>query len=333
MAISFSSLSGGGSGGAQVFPIGAGMTLAEQVFAPGFYAFEATSDSAVQIAGTISFYDSNNNLLAQGSLQDSDTTNLPSSAYVGILLSSEAAQLKCDFNDTNGTLTMSYSALEGVKRIIAIKTSQTGFVLPFDATAFIFGGGGSGAGSFSPNDSGGGGGGSGYLTIQAVSAGTYDVVVGAGGPGPGIGDGIAGGQSSFGVYTAAGGFGGVGGGANGGPGGNGGSGGGAGQAAAEGGAVTLGGFNGTNGGSTATQAGGTGSGVTVGFLPKTPTQPEAITGYVGPFYAGGNGGTSSNANGLNAAANSASGGGGGHRGSSNRSGGAGGSGVIYLVEA
>lgn len=322
-----------------IYLISGGVTLVEKTFEIGLYAFKTQSNSSTEASGTIEFRDASENVLNTLTLVDTDTGGT-SSYYAGAIYLPQEATFMYYSGPSNvtGWLEMSYSASVGAKRIQSIITTTADYVLAYDATAYVFGGGG-GAGGSGFAAAGGGGGGAGYLETGAVSAGTYNAVVGAGGQrsaeGTIIHDGLQGGTSSFGAVSAAGGFGGKGG-TNTAVGGDGGSGGGGGKPQ---GTSTntfgLGGVNGTNGGSTADAAGGIGSGVafTGGFFLPTPAGQTGRS-QAGLFYAGGNGGDGlENFTGQSASANSASGGGGASRASNGQAGGTGGSGVIYLVEA
>lgn len=343
---------GGATGGmtTDIFPISGGISLVQKTFPLGLYAFKAQSSTVTEASGTVEFRDADENVLASVTLVDSNTGGT-SSPYFGALdLPQEAAFMFFSGANFSGFLEMSYSTSEGLKKIAAITTTAS-YVLPYSATAYVFGGGGAGGGA-ALDRSGGGGGGSGYLATGSVTPGTYSVVIGAGGLRSAEtrdADGLAGGTSSFGDISASGGDGGLrsattAGGANGGDGGCGGGGGRPDTSFST--SFGVGGEDGADGadhpGATVDRGlGGTGSGVAFSggfFLPTSEASPTAR--FSGIFYAGGNGGSgSSNLQANNALANTAAGGGGGSR-TSGTSGadpvgraGTGGSGVIYLVEA
>jgi len=331
---------GGGVVGAttDIFLISGGIALIERVLPVGLYAFRAQSNSATEASGTIQFRNAGGDVISSITLVDSNTGGT-SSAFIGsAFLTEEAASVYYSGPNISGWLEMSYSISQGAKRILAVTTTSAEFLLPFSATAYVFGAGGGGGSGGNVSGGGGGGGGSGFLATGSVAAGTYNAVIGAGGgqsdPGNISSNGLQGGTSSFGTIDAIGGDGGLHG-NNGATGGNGGSGGGAGRKPGETVGFGFGGIDGAAGGDNGTATGGTGSGVAQALFYLPQSQAGASTTNAGIFYAGGNGGNAAtNTTGQTAAANSASGGGGGSRASGNPSAGStGGSVVIYLVEA
>jgi len=321
---------GGGGGAPVLLPLSGGVTVYPREFAPGLYAFKTQSNTSTELSGTITFFDSDNDVISAVILVDSNTGGTSSGHVGSINLTVAASSLLFEGATVDGFLQIDYFEPQTVKKVLKVTTTQTGYVLPFNADVFVFGGGGSGAG-LGTSSNGAGGGGSGYLTKNTISAGTYDVVIGAGGAQTAVGffDGNVGGTSSFDAITAAGGSGGLTSPTfNGGAGGSGGGGGTIGLLSDFG----VGGINGANGGNGPGTVGGTGSGVAIAAVGAGVSKAGVGGRQPGIFYAGGNSGEGvPSADGIGALANSASGGGGAAR--TTRFGGAGGSGIIYLVEA
>lgn len=329
---------GGGAGATQIIPFINGLALVEQPFPAGVYAFKAYSATALEVYGTVSFLEANESLISAVTLVD-ESQETRGSAHVGsINLQSDASIIAFQGPLVDGFFEIAFSPpVTMLKQVLVLTTSQTDFVLPFDANAFVFGGGGGGGNSSGTAFRGGGGGGSGFLTKDSVLAGTYNVVIGSGGGGT-QGTGGTGGISSFGTLEASGGLGGL----TAGNGGAGGSGGGGGNGT---GTVNTntgqGGIDGADGEPGFGRVGGVGSGVVIGDFSVReskilPRSVGTVGGNGGLFYAGGEGKLGGGiVTGQSALFASASGGGGGFStGASNpRQGGAGGSGAIYLVEA
>lgn len=271
---------------------------------------------------------------------ESGNTANPSTAYLN--LTADATTVMAE---TSGDIYVSVEKISAPLVTLAsvevatYTTSQNITITNSFLKGMIIGGGGGGGAGYYAN--GGAGGGSGYLTaFSSINPGTYALVVGAAGAGgPNFNSGGAGGQTTFGGYTANGGNGGGRGGYF--PGGNGGSGGGSGS---NNGGI---GFNGGSNGS-AGQAGGYGAGTGSG-VSKPAWVTTSSTGGVasasggaggaGGFYGGGGGGgyySNSTETPGQAAASGTGGGGGGGKGAdagptAGGQGGAGGSGALYIL--
>lgn len=324
-------------GGTDLFQIAGGLSVVLKEFEIGVYAFRANSNTSTEASGTISFANSNNEVIASVTLVDTNTGGTSSPFFGSVFLPEQAtAVFYSGPLGVNGVLEILYSPGTGAKRVLTVSTTTSDFVLPFQANAHVFGGGGGGGGSGATSGGGGGGGGSGFLTIDSVAPGTYNAVIGAGGlhapGGSNAANGLTGGTSQFGSLAALGGEGGTSA-PNQATGGNGGSGGGSGRKPNESAGFGFGGVNGSAGGSNGTATGGSGSGIAQSVFFLTQSQAGATTSKAGVFYAGGNGGDgAANERGQFGANNSASGGGGSRFGTGSNTGSNGGSGIIFLVE-
>ena len=279
----------------------------------------------------ITIYDASDNLLA----------TLPSSNDIQYILEQPADAAKIVLSTTGNEVTqVAFSEIipttpDALQPVFLLNTTQE-VTLDASFTAYLIGGGGNG-GNTTGKGSGGGGGGAGYIESGVITAGTYTATIGS-----------AGGTTSIGSLTAAGGSaGGLGSGlANGADGGAGGSGGGGGGGAANGlySPSSAGGGNGSDG-ANATGGGGPGDGgpgsgnevvtsyisLLLGYGPPA----ESATGVAG-FYRGGEGGRTNYPASAGINANNFGGGGGGAVSNTvdyeNASGGTGFQGLILLVK-
>lgn len=214
-----------------------------------------------------------------------------------------------------------------------VNTSGSVTLASANNIAVLIGGGGGGSRSSTTTSSGGTGGGSGYIQRFAISAGTYNLVIGAGGVGNNNTNGTDGSPSTFAGFTAAGGIGAV----MPSPSVNLGGAGGSGGASGRGDTNSSGNPGGSNGGN------GTGGALGSGIAVPSWLNSQLNVGQVGPNWFGSGGGFYQGGGGAAAqgtwvvapdsAANTGGGGCGGTYGPhGDPFGGNGGSGTLYLLE-
>lgn len=317
---------------------GAAYNSVTQALDPGYYMVSSYSNTGMGTAGaaiTIKFQTSAGDVSVSTQDSDSGSTLNAFQNYVNLP------------NGATGFYTQAMTGTIVIEKISAALTVRSGTIvvvrtsgsvtIPQTAEVLAVGGGASGC----CQDWGypGGGGGSGYWTYGTLAAGTYTVTIGAGGVEASVNPytGTAGGTTSIGSITAAGGQGG--GRYNNPYGGNGGSGGGAaGWTQASPG--KNGGSNGSDGGSfPGYYSGGTGSAVPIQSL-MVPTPGAGGIGGVdnyggggggGAYGDGGRGGRYSTAGGLNYGGAGVDGGGGGGGGSDISTSGSGGNGLVAYL--